>query len=422
VAKTPDRKKRRRTIIAIVAVSLAVVVLVLAVVVKRVVANKIAEAAEKRALVIDYASSSFWFSRVTLTDTVIRPKATDKIKITAPTLTAKIAALRPYYVEIPRVEITMSGTVEEVLASLGAVRDADAKIPPEDRMPIDVQTGSFNWEKPLGNKSSIYFSRVTLAVRPIEGQVHAELGNGKIEGPRFSFSPLALTLDRKRTGAAVKLAAVLDPQGAGELRLDATRGPDGDTAELTLKDFAPRSLHLKDVFFDVAKTTVDGTASLSRSSEGAVRSNGKLVLDHLDLPPIKLGPITAAFGADARIFWKGTPKKGSPGTMTLDDTRIEIVIRGKTRVLKITGEVSLGEKGEGPFLVDARYDLGPIPCGEIASGVGGLAGQLVSGSIIGNVSINGTIKGDLAAMDKAKTTASFSQNCGIDTPTLKLPF
>ncbi|GAC1353022.1 MAG: hypothetical protein NVSMB1_21920 [Polyangiales bacterium] len=403
--------------VAVLAVAIA------ALVVKRIVDARIAAAAEVRALRVAYASTSVGVARVELSEVIIRPKSSDRVNVTAGQVTVRLASLKPYFAEVPRAVVAVSGNFTEIIDALSEVRRADERLPLSERLPFDVQSGSFHWAVPFGEKSSVYFSGLKASARPQEGKLYALLSGGKIAAPRFSLSPVEVVLDRQRLGGEVHAACEISPEGAGLLTINAGRSGDGDAFSVKLHRFALRALHLEGAPLDLAHTTIDGDASVDRTPEGAAKSSGKLTVEKLALPPVSVGPIRASFGGDAHVAWKASPKKGAPGVMVIDEGRADLVIRGKTRPLTFTGVVSIGEDGNGPFVVDLHYDLAAIPCSEIAASVGGFAGQLVASSVKGSIAVSGTVKADLAALDLAKVSSNVRQDCALEVglPGFSLP-
>lgn len=394
-----------------------VLVLVIAVVLSigPIANGKVRDAAEKRALSIAHDGVAYRFTHAEIRDATITPNGSTKLSVKAPLMDAKLQFTTPTWVIIPSADVTLSGSVDEVIKALDPVRKADAALPPAERVPIDVQGGTLKWKQPLGEESAVSFGSLVAELRPKESRMHFVLKKGKLDLPQLSLSGLAVDLTRTTTkGEQLDLRASLDSE-EGHVALEA-QSHDGDRAvDLTVDGFGLGSVTPTIPALDLSKAAIDGTAHAEQDHEGRFASKGKLSFSKLRLPPIKAGPVSLSIGGTIKVSWKGTPKKGSPGTMTLDDAKIEITLGGKTRVVRVGGDVAVGEDGHGPYLVNLTWEAGPFACSEIAGDLAGpLAKGLVSGAVSGNVNAKGTIKGDVAELSALKQSVELLEGCVVD--------
>ncbi len=377
--------------------------------------GRVRDAAEKRALVIAHDGVAYRFTHAEVRNATITAKGSDKITIRAPSMDAKLQLTTPTWVIIPRAEVAVMGSVDDVIKAIDPVRKADAALPASERVPIDVQAGSFKWKEPLGEESAVHFGSLVAELRPKESRMHFALENGKLELPHLALSGLAVDLTRTTTkGEQLDLRASLDgEEGHAALEL---HSHDGDKElDLTVDGFGLGTASPKIPALDLSKAAIDGSAHAEQDHEGRFASNGKLTFSKLRLPPIKAGPVSLSIGGTVKVSWKGTPKKGSPGTMTLDDAKIELTLGGKTRGVKVRGDVAIGEDGHGPYLVNLTWEAGPFACSEIAGDLAGpLAKGLVSGSVSGNVNAKGTIKGDVTELSSLKQSVELLEGCVVD--------
>lgn len=406
-------RARNGLLIALGAVVLIVVIVILAI--GPMISSRVRAAADKRALDIQYGGSSYRFSHVELSNVTIRPKGSRALVITAPTVDAKVEFTTPYYVVIPRADVAVTGGFDEVLKALGPVRKADEALPAAERLPIDVQAGTFKWKEPLGEDTAINFSTWTAEIRPKETLMHAALKNGKLDLPQVSFSGLAVDLRRVTAPSEkIDLRATLAGE-SGQATFEAHRNDGNNDFDLNVDSLELGSAAPKIPALDLSKSVANGDAHAEWSSDGELRSNGKLSLSKLRLPPIKAGPVSLSIGGTVKVAWKGSPKKGKPGVMTIDDAKIEVTLGGKARSVKIRGDVSIGEDARGPYNVNLSWEAGPFPCSEIAGDLAGpLAKGLVSGVVSGNVNAKGTIKGDPTELKSLKQSVELLEGCTVD--------
>lgn len=374
----------------------------------RIVASKVATVAEHRALAIQYGGSGFGFSQVTLTDVAIHPKSSELVKMTAPEMAVDLSWLSPTGVRFPKLDVAITGSLRDVNASLDEVRAADLQLPEAERLPVDVAAGTVDWKDPFGRKTHAKFGTMIVAVRPAAGTLEVTLHGGSIDTPYASIAPVDAKLTRSKDSTT--LHGTASPEGTEAATLDVTSDGDGDTASLSFD-----KLKLIDVGdlpgLDLSKTVVDGTASYARTSEGAVKSSGKITVAHVSLPPMKIGIVQISLGGSIKYAWKATPKKGKPGTMTITEGQIETDIRGKTRVITIGGEVSVGPDGQGPIVLRLTWSTETIPCSEIVASVGG---GLASNFVGGTVHASGTFTADLADLASTRFGYDLQQSCAID--------
>ncbi|MBI2392973.1 MAG: hypothetical protein HYV09_25545 [Deltaproteobacteria bacterium] len=413
------RKPNRAVAVGVVlAVVVLVAAIVLFVVVPRVVAAKIEAAASRRALTIAYGSAAYRFTRAEVRDATITPKTGKRVTLRAPLIDARIHGLSPTWILFPRLDATVSGGLDEVVAAIDPVRKADEALPPAERLPIDVQGGTFTWKEPFGDESSIVFGDMRASVRPAEALVTATLRKGRMTLPHLALDGLSVDVKRStKAGERLDLRASLGGLAGedGHARIDAHRVEGETTLDVDVEQFGLSNASPKLQGLDLSLSVVDATVHAERSAEGAVRSNGKLAITKLRLPPVKVGPVSVAVGGTVRVSWKGTPKKGAPGTMLIDDGKVEVVLGGRARVVKITGEIALGETGEGPYLVKIDWEAGPFPCAEIVGDVGGaLAKGLAASTVSGTVRARGTVRGDLSEIDDLKKSVEILEACKLD--------
>jgi hypothetical protein len=398
---TAAKKKARRGTVAL-AVAFGVVLLLLLVffvVLPRIVAAKVADAANRRALQIEYGFPTLGFSSASLSNVVIRPKASDSVVVTAPSLVADISWFSPRGIRIPSAKVTLRGPMKDVQAAADSVREADKQIPRAERLPVDVEHGTLEWQEPLGDASTITFDEMVLHHVPESDSLDATLSGGKVKLGSVTLSPLSLKLTRRK-GGDTHLVATLSKNAA---KLDAFHDEEGDRGELTLEDLHPSEFDSSVKGLDLSKTRLDGTASYARTADGAVRSKGTITIAKLALPPIKVSVLSISLGTTLRVSWTGTPKKGTPGTMKIDNGKLEIAVLGKTRVVTFTGEVSVGEEGNGPVVGKLEWATETFQCNDLSP----------LGGVEGTFSATGTLKFDLADLSSAKISPSIKQSCKL---------
>ena len=377
--------------------------------------SRVRAAADKRALHIEHQGVAYRFTHAELSSVTITPKGSRAVVIFAPTVDARLQLATPTWVVIPRADVTVTGSVDEVVKALSPVRKADEVLPPEDRLPIDVQSGALKWKEPLGAETAVSFSSFTAEIRPKESLMHAALKKGKIELPQFSLSGVAIDLRRVTTsGEKLDVRATMDGE-EGHAALEAHRHEGNTELDLSLDGLAFGAASPKVTGLDLSNAVADGVAHAERSAEGAIRSNGKLAVTKIRLPPVKVGPVSLSIGGTVKVTWKGSPKKGSPGTMTLDDAKVEVTLGGRVRVIKIRGDISIGDDARGPYLINLSWDAGPFACSEIAGDLAGPIGKgLVAGAVSGNINAHGTIKGDVTEITSLKHTLDLLEACTVD--------
>ncbi len=415
---------RTGPIVAVVC-GLAVVVfaIVWLVVIPRVVASQIAAAAEERALAIQHGSTRYRFTYAEVDAVSLTPKGKKSVVITAPTIEARLSGLRPSLLTMKSAEVSLAGSFESVLRALDPVREADRKLPEDRRVPVDLASGKVRWKSPLGDDTALAFDGLAASLRPTELKV--QLRKGRLELPTTTIEPLSVDFVRNtaKGDEAIELVAKLDGDD-GAARVEAHHAAAGSSLEasfegLSLHPFAPKVDGL-----DLSKATLEGEISAERDEDAAVSSKGKLTFAKVHLPPVSVGPVSVVIGGTVRVQWKASPKKGAPGTAKLDDARVEVVLGGKTRTVKVAGEVSVGEEGEGPYTAKLDWEAGPIACSEIAKDLagavaGGLASDLAGSAVSGNVTVKGTLRGDLADLDAMKRTFEIIEACKLEIDVMK---
>ncbi len=404
-----------KKVAAIVAIVLVVLLVVGFLAITPIVNARVKDAADKRALAIAQGGVGYRFTRVELSDVTITPRGSKLITIRAPSVDARLHGFSPTWVILPRADIQVSGGVDDVIKALRVVRDADAKLPPGERVPVDINDGTFKWKGVLGEGSNVSFGKLTSTIRPNESLMKASLKNGNVVLEGAALSGLSLDLSRSvAKGEKIDLRAALKG-GDGDAVLEAHRRDGATEADLTVDSFSLSAASVKAKGLDLSNAVADGSAHAERDEEGAIRSNGKLSVAKLKLPPINVGPVALTIGGKITLTWKGSPKKGAPGVMNLDDARVEATVAGRTRIVRVRGEISIGETGEGPYTVKLDWDAGPFPCSEIVADFGGALGKgLVAGAISGNVQARGTIKGDLAEVESMKHSIELLEGCKVD--------
>jgi hypothetical protein len=403
-------------VLGVLAVLLAIVV-ALAIAVPRVVASKVDEAAKKRALIVKYGGMGLPLGTATLRDVTIRPAqagAGDKVQLTAPRIEAPLDGLTPTAIRVPSATVKLDGSVEEILAAVEAVREADAKVPSGERLPVDVLAGTVSWKDLAGDGSSLKFDSLVLAQRPAAGTLSLTLGKGKLTLDDVTLAPLDVTVKRNAKGKSGETLSMNGTIAAedGAAKLTAQRDDDGDTLTLTIDALPLAAIGAGQTNgVDLRKAQLDGEITASRSPEGALRSEGKLTVSDAKLPPIKASSFTFQIGGQVVTKWKGSPKKGAPGTLHLDEASIEVKVAGRSIVVTIGGDVSLGPKANGPFAVHLTWSLPKIDCaGLVAQAGGGVAASVVTGQ----VSASGTLDGDPSTPSKLKLVKTIDVGCTVD--------
>lgn len=404
---------KRGLLIALGVVVVAAVVTLIAI--GPMVRSKVRAAADRRALDVEYQGSSYRFSHVELSTVTIAPKGSRAIVLTAPTVDARVSFMTPSWVIIPRADVAVTGEIDDVIKALEPARKADAALPMVDRLPIDVQGGTFKWKQPLGADTAVSFGAWKAEVRPRESLMHAALSKGKLDLPQFSLSGIAVDVRRVTTsGETLEFRASLAGE-SGSAALEA-KGQDGaHTFDLTFEKLELGTASPKIPGLDLSSTAIDGSAHAERSEKGDLKSNGKLAISRVKLPPVKAGPVSLSIGGTVKVTWKASPKKGAPGTMMIDDGKVELTLGGKARTVKVGGTVSIGDDARGPYLVNLTWDAGPFACAEIAGDLAGpLAKGLVTGAVSGNINARGNIKGDVTELKSLKQSVELLEGCSVD--------
>ncbi|MGZ3473412.1 MAG: hypothetical protein ACXWUG_03200 [Polyangiales bacterium] len=409
--------KRKAAIGMGAAAALVVVLVILWVfVIPAIRASTLAAAVAKRKLTIAHGSVAYRITSAVVDDSTLGVVGSKAITIKVPTIQAKVSGMRPSWVVIPSADVSVTGSLEDALAALQEVRRADEALPADERVPLDVTAGKFAWKSPFGAGTSIAFSQIAAWVRPTDGVATVKASGGKIDVGTLVIGGVSFEATRKTIPKeTIDLVAKLS--GDGSARLDAHRSPSGDVADLEIDDLGVGELTPKVPGLDLSKANVAGEAHAERSSDSEMKSSGKITITKVKLPPVKVGPVSISIGGTVKVTWKASPKKNAPGVMKLDDAKVDVTLGGKTRTIKVTGEIDVGEKAEGPYVVKLDWDLGPIACSEIAGDLGdamtgGLGGSLLAGAVSGNVSVHGTIKGDLG--EGPKRSMEIREACKVE--------
>lgn len=414
---------RGKLIVVLAFALLGAALLVVFVIVPRVVAAKIEAAASKRALTIQYGSAAYRFTHAEVRDVTIFPAGSSgskRVILRAPTVDARIFGLSPTWIILPRVDATVSGPIDGVLQALEPVRKADAALPAEERLPIDVAGGTFTWTSPFGSGTRFSFGEMSATVRPAESLLAAHLAKGKLTVSALELEGVTVDLKRStKSGEKVDLRASLAGASGegdeGHATLEAHKKGGAIALDVDVVHFALSQASAEVPGLDFSKAIADVALHAERDEDGAVASNGKLAFTKVRLPPIKVGPVSVAVGGAVKLTWKGTPKKGAPGTMVLDEGKAEVVLGGRARTAKIGGEIAFGADGEGPYLVKLEWSAGPFSCAELAGDAGGaLAKGLAQNLVGGSVRARGTIKGDLADVASLRPTLEILEACTVD--------
>ena len=395
-----QRSRKRVVVLSVAAGAVVLLAVVFFLVLPRIVASKVSDAANRRALRIDYGFPTLGFSSASLSNVVIQPKSSDVMVVTAPSLVADLSWFSPQAIRIPTAKVTLHGPMKDVQAAADVVREADKQIPRAERLPVDVDHGTLEWQDPLGDGSKITFDEMVLHHRPADDSLDAALSGGKVALSSVTLSPLSLKLTRRK-GGDTHLVATLSEDAA---KLDAFHDEEGDRGELTLKELHPSDFDSSIKGLDLSKTRLDGTASYARTADGTVRSKGNLTISKLALPPIKVSVLSISLGTTLRVSWTGTPKKGNPGTMKIADGKLEIAVLGKTRVVTFTGEVSVGEEGNGPVVGKLEWSTETFQCADLS----------LLGGVEGTFGATGTLKFDLADLSSARISPSIKQTCSLN--------
>lgn len=417
------RRLGKGAIAAIVALStLVVLVIVGLLLVPTLVERKVAEAGDKRGLAIKYGGYSLGLSSVGLRKVEVTPKGSKAFRLTASEVVAEVSWFSPKAVVIPTATLELDGSPTKLQAVLEAIRTADAKLPHKERLPLRIEAGKVTWKNFVGPLGKISFDSVKVQTTPTEEKVEVELDKGLVSFLIVTVEPVSGKVVRK--GKTIDAKLRLAPKDAGTAEVTFHRDG-GDEATLSVKGLRPSAFLDFEVpgGVKVKKATLDAEVTASRDDEGAVAASGTLTAAKLELPKVPVGPLSLALGTSLGLSFKVSPDK-KPGDVKIDKAAFTFTLGGKPRTVKVTGKASLGETLEGPYAVDLAYDFGPVPCSELASelvggavggGLGGLlAGGLASKAVSGNLSVNGTLKGDPTRPDKLVRTTNVTEGCKVE--------
>lgn len=420
---TAKKRLGKGAIAAIVALSTLVVLVVVGLLlVPSLVARKVAEAGDKRGLVIKYGGYALGFGSVGLSQVEVTPKSNKAFRLTASEVVAEISWFSPKAVRIPTATLELDGSPAKLQATLEAIRAADAKLPRGERLPLTIEAGKITWKNFVGPLGKITFESVKVQTTPAEEKVEVDLDKGLVSFLIVTVEPVSGKLVRK--GKALDAKVRLAPKDAGTAEL-VLHHEDGDEATLTVKGLRPSAFLDFDIpgGVKVKKATLDADVTASRDADGAIAASGSLTAAKLELPKVPVGPLSLGLGTTLGLTFKVTPDK-KPGDVKIEKAALTFTLGGKPRTVKVTGKASLGETLEGPFHVDLAYDFGPVPCSDLAGelvggavggGLGGLlAGGLASKAVSGNLTVNGTIKGDPTRPDKLVRTTNVTEGCKVE--------
>ncbi len=398
----PKRKSKGPLIAGIAGGFVVFLVLFWFVLLPRIVAAKVAAAAERRSLVITYGSPSFGFGSATLSDAKIKPKSSDRFLVDAPEVIATVSFLTPTGVRIPKAKLTADGSVSKVNAALDIVRAADKNIPDGERIPYSIESGTLSWKGIAGDDSTLKFS--SLSVRQDSTGLLAKLGGGSLTAASVTLSPFTVDVKKPTKGDTTIDASLTNDDGDEALTLHAIHETGGgDTFSLKLKKLRPTDFDDSVKGLDLSKTSIDGSVKYKRDENGAVSSKGDITVAHVALPPIKVSLVSISLGTTLKVSWTGTPKKGDDGVMKIDEGRLTADVLGKERTVTFTGEMSVGEGGDGPFVGTIHWTTETFKCADFS----------LVGGVDGTFSASGTLELDVADLGSAHTSMKLKQNCSL---------
>jgi hypothetical protein len=399
---SPVRKKKlsKGAIAGIVCGSILVVfLLVWFLVVPRIVAGKVRDEADRRALAIDFSLPTLGFSQVTLRSVVVTPKSNAQaLKIEAPTMHADLSGFSPTYIHLDSATISLVGSPQRVNEALADFRAADAKIPAAEKLPIEVLAGTMQWKEPLGAGTSLKFDALHAALDPRVDFADITLQNGTLNLSSMTLAPLEVHTKLQKN--KVHVSGTLAKDAA---TFDLSRASDGDTFDLTLSGLHPKDFDAGIPGLDLSKASIDGEISYERDADDAASSKGDVSATKLKLPPISVGPISIALGTSVRVKWKASPKKGSKGVMKIESGTVTIAILGTTRTVTFGGELHLGEDGTGPFKGTIDWTTETLDCATISPIKG----------VTGTIGASGTLTFDLADLGGARIHPKIDMNCDV---------
>lgn len=396
----PKKKLSKGAIAGIVGGSIVVVLLlVFFVVLPRIVAGRVRDEADKRALSIDFSTPTLSFSQVTLRSVVVRPKSSEAVKIEAPTMDADLSGFSPSFIHLPGALATIVGSPSDVSRATDEVRAADGKIPPENKLPIDVVGGKLQWKDLLGSGSALSFDTLSLVHDPRPGaatSLDVKVSNGTLSVSPVTIAPIKAHLSQRKK--KIHLTSSLQNDAA---TIDFSRDVDGDVLDVAFDHLQPKDVEGKIAGLDLSKASIDGAMSYARDADGAASSKGEITASKIHLPPISIGPLSVALGTSLRVKWKATPKKGKPGVMKIESGALDIAILGVTRTVVFGGELEVGEEGTGPFKGNVTWSTETFQCSDLVKGVSGTIGA------------SGTLGFDLADLGAARLRPKIDMNCDI---------
>ena len=414
-ARPPSNKHTALLVVLSLLAALLACVVALAILLPRIVAAKVKEAADQRALVVTFEGMGLPIGVLTLRGVAVRPKKGDAVKISAGRVDAALAGLSPSAVRVPNATVTLRGSVDDVLAAIAPVRDAEAKAASGERLRFDVDAGTLAWSDVAGDGTSLRFDTLKLSERPDTGVFDLSLAKGKLGLDDLTLAPLEVKVKRV---APAKGSASLDVTtklltADGSATLEVHEDGDGDAFNLRCDGLPLATAGAGRLGgLDLRKAIVDGKASGARDADGVVQSEGKLVVSDAKLPPIEAGAFTLQIGGEVALAWKGAPKKGAPGVLRLEEgSTIAIKLAGRTLVVAVGGEVSVGHDGKGPYAVHLTWTSPKIACASVVASVGG---AVVSSVVRGEVSASGTIDGDPTRPAKLRLAKSIDVGCSVD--------
>ena len=397
----PGKKKLSKGAIAGIACGsiLVVFLLVWFLIVPRIVASRVRAEADRRALAMDFSLPTLGFSQVTLRSVLVTPKSNAQaVKIESPSMRADLSGFSPIAVHLDSATISLSGSPQGVNEALAEYRSADAKIPANEKLPIDVAAGTLQWKDPLGAGTSMKFDAMHANLDPRVDFADVTLQNGSLDLSSMTLAPLDVHLKMQKT--TLHLSGSLAKDAA---TFDVTRGKDGDALDLTMSGLHPKDFDAGVPGLDLSKASIDGEISYERDPDGAASSKGDVSATKLKLPPISVGPLSIALGTSVRVKWKATPKKGSKGVMKIESGTVTIAILGTTRTVTFGGELRTGEDGTGPFKGTIDWATETLDCAAISPIKG----------VTGTIGASGTLTFDLADLGGARIRPKIDMNCDV---------
>src|SRR5207249_2112515 len=111
--------------------------------------------------------------------------------------------------------ISIVGSPSRVNEAMSEVRAADAKIPPGEKLPVEIVTGTLTWKDVLGAGTSLKFDAMHVTWDPRVDQADATLQTGTLDLSSMTLAPLDVHAKTQKssvhvTGSLAKDAATID--------------------------------------------------------------------------------------------------------------------------------------------------------------------------------------------------------------------